>query len=112
VNYEPSSLGGLREAPQAGADYEPEVSGRLMRRKLARTNDYAQAGERFRTMPDWERDDLVTNMIDLLGQCEQQIQERMLDHFARCDPDYGRRVADGLGRPAPAGQQAIPAPAG
>jgi len=52
------------------------------------------------------------DMIDLLGQCEQEIQERMLDHFARCDPDYGRRVADGLGRPAPAGQQAIPAPAG
>ena len=82
-----------------------------MRRKLARTNDYAQAGERFRTMPDWERDDLVANMIDLLGQCERQIQERMLDHFGMCDPDYGQRVADGLGLPAPAGQQAIAAPA-
>ena len=61
-----------------------------MRRKLARTNDYAQAGERYRTMPDWERDDLVANLIDLLGQCEQQIQERMVDHFAQCDPEYGR----------------------
>ena len=109
VNYEPSSLGGLSEAARSGADHEPEVRGRLMRRKLARTNDYAQAGERFRTMPDWERDDLVTNMIDLLGQCEQQIQERMIDHFAKCDPEYGRRVAEGLGLPVTDAAEAIAA---
>ncbi|MGZ4360584.1 MAG: catalase-related domain-containing protein, partial [Gaiellaceae bacterium] len=63
--------------------------------------DYAQAGERYRTMPDWERDDLVLNLVDLLGQCEPQIQVRMIEHFAQCDPDYARRVAEGLGRPTP-----------
>lgn len=108
VNYEPSSLGGLAEAPRSGVDYEPEVSGRLMRRVIARTNDYAQAGERYRTMPAWERDDLVLNLVDLLGQCERQIQERMVDHLVRCDADYGRRVAEGIGLPAPA---AAPEPA-
>jgi catalase len=102
VNYEPSSLGGLVEAPKSGADYEPEVSGKLTRSKIARTNDYAQAGERYRTMPDWEREDLVHNMIDLLGQCERQVQERMADHFAHCDADFGRRVAEGIGLPVPA----------
>ena len=61
-------------------------------------------------MPDWERDDLVANMIDLLGQCERQIQERMVDHFARCDPDYGRRVAEGLGLPVPAAAETLAAP--
>ena len=109
VNYEPSALGGLAEAPRSGADYEPEVSGKLMRAKIERTNDYAQAGDRFRTMPDWEREDLVFNMIDLLGQCERQVQERMVDHFGRCDADYGRRVADGLGIPAPTGAAATAA---
>jgi len=97
VNYEPSSLGGLAEAPSSGVDYEPEISGKLTRAKLSRTNDYAQAGERYRTMPDWERDDLVFNMIDLLGQCDRQVQERMLGHFADCDPDYAARVAEGIG---------------
>ena len=101
VNYEPSSLGGLHEAPQSGADYEPEISGRLTRSAIARTNDYAQAGERYRTMPEWEREDLVANLVDLLGQCEPQVQERLVDHLARCDGDYGRRVADGIGLPAP-----------
>ncbi|MGD0714670.1 MAG: catalase [Gaiellaceae bacterium] len=109
VNYEPSSLGGLTEAPRSGADYEPEISGKLTRSKIARTNDYAQAGERYRTMPEWEREDLVLNMIDLLGQCERQVQERMVDHLTRCDADYGRRVAEGIGLPAPAAATAAAA---
>ena len=60
-------------------------------------------------MPDCERDDLVTNMIDLLGQCEQQIQERMIDHLAKCDPEYGRLVAGGLGLPVTDAAEAIAA---
>jgi catalase len=103
VNYEPSSLGGLAEAEPAGEPYEPLITGKLTRAKLERTNDFAQAGERYRTMPDWERDDLVLNMIDLLGQCERHIQDRMLGLFAQCDEDYATRVAGGLGLPVPEG---------
>jgi catalase len=51
-------------------------------------------------MPAWERDDLVLNMITLLGQCDKRIQEKMVWHFAQCDSEYGRRVAEGLGLPA------------
>ena len=101
VNYEPNSTGGLREAERSGPEYEPMIQGRLTRSKIERTNDFAQAGERYLTMPDWERDDLVANMIALLGQCERQIQDRMVGLFAQCDPDYGARVADGLGIPSP-----------
>jgi catalase len=103
VNYEPSSLGGLPEADPTGEPYEPLITGKLTRAKLERTNDFAQAGERYRTMPDWERDDLVLNMVDLLGQCERHIQDRMLGLFARCDEDYAGRVAEGLGLPVPEG---------
>ena len=102
VNYEPNSTGGLREADAAGPAYEPEIRGRLVRAKIERTNDFAQAGERYRTMPEWERDDLVANMIDLLAHCEGEIQERMVGLFSKCDRDYGTRVADGLGISSPA----------
>jgi len=101
VNYEPNSTGGLREADPSGPAYEPMIQGRLTRSRIERTNDFAQAGERYRTMPDPEREDLITNMIDLLGQCERQIQDRMVGLFAQCDPDYGTRVAEGLGIPSP-----------
>jgi catalase len=95
VNYEPSSLGGLQEAPTP-TPYEPLISGTLTRRTLSRTNDYQQAGERYRTMPAWEREDLLLNLITLLSQCERSIQERMVAHFRKCDEDYGQCVAEGL----------------
>ncbi len=52
-------------------------------------------------MPEWERDDLVLNLVDLIGQCDAHIQERMVAHFARCDEEFGRRVAEGIGVPVP-----------
>jgi len=97
VNYEPSGLGGLSEATPSGAPHEPHLEGKLTRSKLGRTNDYGQAGERFRTMPDAEREDLVGNLVTLLGQCDKPIQERMVWHLSQCDRDYGGRVAEGLG---------------
>jgi catalase len=52
-------------------------------------------------MPGWERDDLVRNLIDLVGQCDRHVQERIVELFAKCDLEYGRRVADGVGLLAP-----------
>jgi catalase len=101
VNYEPSSLGGLQEAAPAGPPHTPYVAGHLVRQRISRTNDYQQAGERYRTFADWERDELINNLVTNLKQCNREIQERMLWHFAQCDADYGRRVAEGLGVPVP-----------
>ncbi|MGZ8707374.1 MAG: catalase [Gaiellaceae bacterium] len=111
VNYEPNSLGGLTESPKPVAEYEPEIAGKLTRATISRENNYSQAGERYRTMEDWEREDLVFNMIDLLGQCEVPIQERMLAQLARCDIGYAERVADGLDLHVPS-TELVAAPTG
>ncbi|MDQ1523060.1 MAG: catalase [Pyrinomonadaceae bacterium] len=99
VNYEPSSREGLQEAPRAGRDHTPHVEGAVIRQKIGRTNDFKQAGERYRTMEGWERDDLVQNLSAALKQCNPDIQERMIALLTKCDEDYGRRVAEGIGRP-------------
>ncbi|HEX8633917.1 MAG TPA: catalase [Pyrinomonadaceae bacterium] len=99
VNYEPSSRGGLQEAPRAGREHTPRAKGAVVRRKIGRTNDFKQAGERYRTMEDWERDELVLNLSNALKQCNPDIQERMIALLTKCDEDYGRRVAEGIGRP-------------
>ncbi|HZH89690.1 MAG TPA: catalase [Pyrinomonadaceae bacterium] len=96
INYEPSSRGGLREAPRAGRDHTPYVEGAVTRRKIGRTNDFKQAGERYRTMEEWERDELVGNLSAALKQCNPDIQERMIELLTKCDEDYGRRVAEGI----------------
>ncbi|WP_326562927.1 catalase [Micromonospora sp. NBC_01796] len=97
INFEPSSVAGLREADDSYREYRPHVSGQVLRAPIERQNNYAQAGERFRTMPEWERDDLVKNFVNLLGQCDKHIQEKMVWHFDQADAAFGRRVAEGLG---------------
>jgi catalase len=97
VNYEPSSRDGLIEVPKVGKDHKPYVQGNVVRQKIGRTNDYKQAGERYRAFEEWERDELVNNLVTNLKQCNKDIQERMVWHLTQCDGDYGKRVADGLG---------------
>ncbi|MFI0235133.1 catalase [Streptomyces sp. NPDC016845] len=98
VNYEPSITGGLREAQYPIPDeVGPEITGRLTRKRIPRTNDYLQAGQRYCLMEEWERDDLVKNFTDLLSQCDRAVQERMVWHFLLVENELGLKVGDGLG---------------
>jgi catalase len=96
VNYEPSSLGGLKETAPAGKPHSPRYEANLVRQKITRTNDFAQAGERYRAFETWERDELIHNLVDALKDCPKVIQQRMLSYFAQADAEYGRRVAEGI----------------
>jgi catalase len=98
VNYEPSITGGLREGQYQTEDIEgPELTGRLTRARIPRTNDYEQAGQRYQLLEDWEQDDLVTNFTALIAQADRKVQERMLWHFYMVDDELGSRVGEGLG---------------
>jgi catalase len=99
VNYEPSSQGGLNEAPREYAsDHHQLVHGAMMRHGLTRTQtDYKAAGERYRTFSDAEREELLTNLGNDLRACPEEIALRMVWHFHHCDPDYGRQVAQRAG---------------
>lgn len=98
VNYEPSMMGGLREAPKPEKEYHQWVEGHLGRYQTTRTtDDYRQAGERYRSFEDWERDDLISNMVADMKECPEPIALRMVWHWWHCDEDYGRRVAEGAG---------------
>lgn len=98
VNYEPSSQGGVREAERPSHEYRQWVEGHVGRYQTRKTAaDYQQAGDRYRTFEDWERDDLIANLVDDMKQCPEDIALRMVWHFWHCDPDYGTRVAQGAG---------------
>lgn len=101
VNYEPSALGGLNEAQAAAPDHTPWVEGNLVRQAIDRPNNYGQAGERYRAFEEWERDELIANLVANLSVCPEDCQDRMLWHCSQADPDYGGRLARGLGRQVP-----------
>lgn len=98
VNYEPSTIGGLKEAKQEGKIHEPHYNDKLVHEKIDRPNDFGQAGETYRAFSDEERDELISNLVDNLKVCRPEIQNKMLEYFTNADEDYGRRVREGLAK--------------
>jgi catalase len=97
-NYYPNSFGGPEPQPDAS---EPpfEVSGLSARHPYTHPNDdFFQAGELYRrVMTDEARDHLIGNITTHLCNAQKRIQLRQAAIFHKADPEYGRRVADGLG---------------
>jgi catalase len=48
-------------------------------------------------MSDEDREHLIGNIVAHLGGAQKRIQLRQTALFYKADPDYGRRVAKGLG---------------
>jgi catalase len=96
-NYWPNSFGGPAPDPTAA---EPPfgVSGQAGRYPFRHPNDdFVQAGTIFRkVMTPEDRDHLIGNIVDHLGKAQKRIQMRQTALFYKADPDYGRRVAEGL----------------
>jgi len=100
INYEPSTLGGLKEAPRAGKEHTPLYQAALVREKISRQNNFKQAGETFRNFEAWEKDELILNLVNTLAPAKKHIQDKMIELFTQCDAEYGRRVAEGLEKAA------------
>lgn len=98
-NYEPNSFG---LGPRANSSYGSapfKVSGMVQRYVPAHPNDdFAQPGVFFRkVLTNEKRDILISNIVVHLKQANRDVQERMVKIFHKVDPEYGHRVAQGLG---------------
>jgi catalase len=97
VNYEPNTLGGgmPREA-LSGPTSIYRVDGEITQRKIGLTNNFAQAGARFRSLDSIDQDHLIDNIVDSLEKADKPIQERMAANFTNADRELGTRVTQGL----------------
>jgi catalase len=97
-NYYPNSFNGPEPDPEAE---EPalDLSGKAMRQEYDHPNDdFVQAGELYRkAMNDVDRTHLVANIVGHLGHAQKRLQLRQAALFYKADPEYGTRVANGLG---------------
>jgi catalase len=98
LNYYPNTLQGPKPMPEA-AQPAFEVSGMAARHPNTHPNDdFVQAGDLYRkVMTDEDRDHLIGNIVAHLGNAQKRLQLRQAALFTKADPDYGRRVAEGLG---------------
>ncbi len=98
ANYWPNSLGGPQPDPVA-MDPAFALTGMADRHVYALVDDdFVQAGDLYRNvMKDGDRANLVKNIVGHLKNALTRIQLRQAALFYKADPDYGARVAQGLG---------------
>lgn len=98
VNYEPNSLGGGMpgEAPEVGTPRTYRLKGEATRKKISMTNDFTQAGERYRSLSKMDQEHLVDNLIADLMQIDKPIRQRVVENLTKADSELGRSVAKGL----------------
>lgn len=97
-NYWPNSFGGPVPDPSA-ADPGMPVTGETGRTPYPHPNsDFVQPGALYRdVMTDTDRDHLVGNIVGHLKNAQERIRLRQCAVFYKVDPDYGTRVARGVG---------------
>ncbi|WP_248929956.1 catalase [Paenibacillus hamazuiensis] len=96
VNYEPNRHGHLPEQPEF-RDTPAPVHGMAGRERIAKTNDFQQAGELYRRFSEQERAHLIRNLADDLASVHEQTKLLAICNFFRADREYGSRLAEALG---------------
>lgn len=96
-NYYPNSFNG----PSPDSSFTPppiDVKGMATRHEFKLEDiDFFQAGELYRrAMLDYDRGNLIKNIVGHIKNAEQRVQYRQCAVFFKADPDYGTRVAQGL----------------
>jgi catalase len=97
VNYEPNTLAGGMPCETPGTPTEDyTIKGKVTRQKISITNDFQQAGERYRSLGKVDQEHLIDNIADSLGKADRPIQKRMAANLQKADPELGKRVAKAL----------------
>lgn len=99
VNYEPSRSNDKSYLDDNKYRYSKRpLSGTTMQQVIAKTDNFTQAGELYRSYSESEKTNLIANMSGDLGQVkDKRIIYKMVSHFYQADTDYGIRLAKALG---------------
>jgi len=96
-NYEPNGFDGPQEDHCAKINGD-ELTGKTGDFKAYDTDYFSQAGDLYRLMSEEERTRLVGNIVSGLKEAgKEDIQVLATRSFYKADPEYGTRIADGLG---------------
>jgi catalase len=101
VYYEPNSFGGPTESPEDRQAAYP-VTGVAESVAYDHHDHYTQAGDLYRLMTEEQRAHLVANIVGAMKPVtKEEIKLLQIGHFYKADPEYGTRVAEGLGLSVP-----------
>ncbi|WP_368564600.1 catalase [Pseudoxanthomonas sp. UTMC 1351] len=93
VNYEPSRMPPKRQ-PAEYRYSQLSLSGTTQQARIAKTLNFRQAGEFYRSLSAAEQKNLIANLAGDLGQVRDDATlYAMLSHFQKADADYGERLS-------------------
>jgi len=96
VNYEPNRHQDTPKEDPAYREASTPIGGAAGRQKIAKTNDFGQAGQVWRRFSNEEKDALVKNLTADLKQVAEATLLRAICNFYRADAELGQRLADNL----------------
>ncbi|MDQ0113537.1 catalase [Paenibacillus harenae] len=97
VNYEPNSAADSPKENAAYADSGMPLYGAAGRQRIDKTDDFTQAGERYRSLSEQQRSSLISNLTNELNQTNDDIRLRAICNFFRADRTLGMKLAETLG---------------
>lgn len=92
VNYQPSRLYPREEVASARYSHSP-LSGETQQQGIAKTQNFKQAGELFRSFDAKAQRDLIQSLGGALSRADAASREMMLAYFYKADKNYGERLA-------------------
>ena len=92
VNYQPSRVYPREELQSARYSHSP-LSGITQQAMIAKTQNFKQAGDLYRSFNDKEKTDLINSLGGALKGADVQSRAIMLSYFYKADKEYGERLA-------------------
>lgn len=103
-NYYPNSFNGPIANVNRATPHTVQVIGDVKRYNTADDDNFTQVTVFWRkVLNEQERTALVNNIVGHLCMAQSFLQERAIENFSKVDPEYGRRIREGLNRKAQAG---------
>lgn len=97
ANDEPNSGSSSRKEESSNEEKFAPLQGSAGRQRIEKTDDFTQAGERYRSLSEGQQANLISNLIDDLKQTNDDIRLRAICNFFRADRTLGFKLAEGLG---------------
>ncbi|RIX51243.1 catalase [Paenibacillus nanensis] len=97
ANNEPNRDSGSLKEDSSSEDKFAPLHGSAGRQRIEKTDDFTQAGERYRSLTELQQANLISNLADDLKQTNDDIRLRAICNFFRADRTLGFRLAEGLG---------------
>ncbi|MFI7097968.1 catalase [Streptomyces sp. NPDC050161] len=94
-NYEPNSFGGPVETGRAlwQSVEVSGASGESAAPSHAEDDDFVQAGNLYRLMPEDAKERLINNLAGTISEVSREdIRQRAIENFRKADADYGKRL--------------------